>query len=118
MASNSILVRGIPEDIRSWIEDQCSQLRVTQQEFLLSLLSNASKPSDGPTLFDVAALAASEKVRARIDSLSASSTCLPESVVCDSALKQLEDGAFFRPSGMNIARRHIRLGSMRFHWAT
>lgn len=61
MASNSILVRGVPENIRAWIGEECSRLRVTQQEFLLSLLTNASNPDNEPTLFDAAAAAVSEK---------------------------------------------------------
>ncbi|MDA8239581.1 MAG: DNA (cytosine-5-)-methyltransferase [Nitrospiraceae bacterium] len=52
MASDSILVRGVPEDVRAWIEEECGRQRVTQREFLLSLITHAAKPEEGPTLFD------------------------------------------------------------------
>ena len=36
--SDKLLVRNVPPDLRSWIEREREQLRVTQQEFVLELL--------------------------------------------------------------------------------
>src|SRR4051794_1678319 len=37
-----ILVRNIPDNIRSWIDEERQQHRMSQQEFVLSLLEKAS----------------------------------------------------------------------------
>lgn len=40
--SKQILVRNIPENVRSWIDQERQQHRMSQQEFVLSLLEKAS----------------------------------------------------------------------------
>src|SRR5689334_2010251 len=37
-----ILVRNIPDDVRNWIDQERQQHRMSQQEFVLSLLEKAS----------------------------------------------------------------------------
>ncbi|MBI5118915.1 DNA (cytosine-5-)-methyltransferase [Candidatus Poribacteria bacterium] len=52
MAANSILVRDIPNDLKTWISERCSERRVSQQEFVLDLLEGAHRGSSQPSLFD------------------------------------------------------------------
>jgi len=51
MPARSILIRDIPEDVRSWLALECDQRRLTQQELLLSILQSAR--DEQPSLFDL-----------------------------------------------------------------
>lgn len=51
MASNSILVRDIPPDVRSWISKASTECDLSQQEFLVQLLRDASLGSNQLQLF-------------------------------------------------------------------
>lgn len=50
MTARSILIRDIPEDVRSWLAAECDQRRVTQQKLLLSILQSVI--GEQPSLFD------------------------------------------------------------------
>jgi hypothetical protein len=39
-----LLVRNVPDEVRSWIEQERQQYRMSQQEFVLSVLQKASMP--------------------------------------------------------------------------
>ncbi len=47
---DQILVRHVPNKIRDWIEKERQQRRMTQQEFVLSVLNSASKTDPQPPL--------------------------------------------------------------------
>ena len=47
---NSLLVRDVPEQIRTWIEEERSQYHLTQKEFVLSVLQNAYENGQQPML--------------------------------------------------------------------
>lgn len=53
MAIASVLVRGINDDIREWISNECNRLRLTQQEFLLALIIKAKNGTEQPSLFNI-----------------------------------------------------------------
>jgi DNA (cytosine-5)-methyltransferase 1 len=40
--TKQLLVRNVPTDVRKWIETECQQRRMSQQEFVLSILQRAS----------------------------------------------------------------------------
>lgn len=49
---NQLLVRDVPEPIRNWIDDERNQRRMSQNEFLLSVLETAAGSNDiQPSLF-------------------------------------------------------------------
>lgn len=52
--ANQILVRDVPQPIRDWIDDERNQRRMTQNEFLLSVLDSASTTQyiQQPSLFE------------------------------------------------------------------
>lgn len=52
MAATSILVRDIPPEVRSWIAQECDRQRISQKEFLLSLLKDAYGGNEQLQLFD------------------------------------------------------------------
>ena len=52
MTANSILVRDIPNELKTWISERCNEQRVSQQEFVLDLLEGAYKGDSQPSLFD------------------------------------------------------------------
>jgi DNA (cytosine-5)-methyltransferase 1 len=42
--TNQLLVRNVPDEVRTWIERERQQFRMSQQEFVLSILQKASMP--------------------------------------------------------------------------
>jgi DNA (cytosine-5)-methyltransferase 1 len=48
--SSQLLVRNVPEQVRDWIEENCNQNRMTQQEFVLSVLQQRAVNQLIPTL--------------------------------------------------------------------
>ena len=53
--ASGLLVRNVPEELRQWIENQRQQHKMTQQEFVLSILERASHTEITPFLpFDEA----------------------------------------------------------------
>jgi DNA (cytosine-5)-methyltransferase 1 len=48
--SSQLLVRNVPEGVRQWIEQQRQQQRMSQQEFILSVLHQASAAEQTPML--------------------------------------------------------------------
>lgn len=57
MATNQFLVRDIPPEIHSWIGEESHQRRMTQKDFVLSVLEQAHRGSDQLPLFDAATTA-------------------------------------------------------------
>jgi hypothetical protein len=47
---DQLLVRNVPHDVRQWIERQRQRNQMTQQEFVLSLLHQASRTESEPLL--------------------------------------------------------------------
>lgn len=47
-----VLIRNVPEAVRSWIERERQRHVMTKQQFLVSLLERAHREDRGPTLFD------------------------------------------------------------------
>lgn len=45
-----LLVRKVPENVSAWIDKECQQHRMSQQEFVLSILQKASSPAPNLTL--------------------------------------------------------------------
>jgi DNA (cytosine-5)-methyltransferase 1 len=60
-----LLVRDVPEQIRSWIEEERSQLHMTQKEFVISVLQQACEGVNGQTIlpFEPNQIAASQVER-------------------------------------------------------
>lgn len=54
MASNAILIRDVPPEIRSWIGAEQEARMMNQREFVISVLAKAYKSRAGPLLFDEA----------------------------------------------------------------
>lgn len=55
MPPNDILIRDIPDQLRSWLEDEKHRRRISLKEFVLQLLGEASRAGRGssaPTLFN------------------------------------------------------------------
>jgi DNA (cytosine-5)-methyltransferase 1 len=48
--SDRLLVRNVPVEVQQWIKQQRQQHQMTQQEFLLSMLQQASASQQGPLL--------------------------------------------------------------------
>jgi DNA (cytosine-5)-methyltransferase 1 len=48
--SSQLLVRNLPEEVRQWIEDERQQQRMSKQEFVLSVLHQASQADRTPML--------------------------------------------------------------------
>ena len=48
--SDRLLVRNVPVEVHQWIKQQRQQQQMSQQEFLLSLLHQASAVQQGPLL--------------------------------------------------------------------
>jgi len=53
MAKDQILIRDVPEHVRTWLEDEKHRQRVSLKELLLSLLERASQGETASTLFDM-----------------------------------------------------------------
>lgn len=51
MSSKQLLIRDVPEDLHSWIEEQRAERRLTQQSFLMGLIEDAYR-SEQVMLFD------------------------------------------------------------------
>ena len=49
MPSNQVLVRGLPEHVRSWIDDEHYRRKMSKNEFLLSILEEAAEYSASPS---------------------------------------------------------------------
>ncbi len=43
--TKQLLVRNVPESVQRWIEKERQQQRMSQQEFVLSVLQSASMPN-------------------------------------------------------------------------
>lgn len=50
--ATSLLIRDVPENIRTWVKSESEQKVVSQQHFVVSLLRDAYTSGKGPTLFD------------------------------------------------------------------
>ena len=50
--SSQILLRGVPENLREWLEQQRYEQRLSLREMLLSILNKAYKGEDQMPLFD------------------------------------------------------------------
>ena len=54
MPPNDILIRDVPDSLRSWLEDEKHRRRLSLKEFVLQLLDDASKSGSrdrAPSLF-------------------------------------------------------------------
>lgn len=57
MATDQILIRDVPEEVRGWISSECLRRKITQQDLLVSLLRDAAVNADQLPLFTVDAAA-------------------------------------------------------------